>query len=451
MSSTDVTNRQNHQMTTSNISDCIGKSDMRNQRKRKTLLHVPSPHFIASDDDGTRPNDEKCDREVRQEGMQIDLYEDDCGDEINIDTKRRKKRQSMVIPNHFSFNADAYSSGTTKLDIKNEYSSSSREKKFVPMDLKSMQKLRTLVRGYCALSELERGSCNEKNEILSMTGYALPKKVVYTNSGDKSEMVLSNRRLVIQKLAPVLAQMETRKKEDVRCWEEKTKCRVTKSNKSGRYKYHDVDSGMKVSSQEYKRRYISILDDERPNRASNAHLWMDALNLNSDNSNTIEDKESICDPMKDHNDVEMEDIGDSTNECLDVCDPTICVNLNHQVNTSTRDEIAEITEASSEDTDDSLQESRLPPPTNSNPSENLTNITDESPRERNGGLQINDVGKNDEIELLPLPSKDVESMDPDIAAAEKRLWGKIDLALQEYSKEVMTIRKRKGDKRRRAL
>ena len=146
----------------------------------------------------------------------------------------------------------------------------------------------------------------------------------------------------------------------------------------------------------------------------------------------------------------MEDSEDDATKCLDICDPTICADLNHEVNTSTRDEIAEITEASSEDTDDSLQESRLPPPTNSNPSENLTKITDGSPRERNGGLQINDVGKNDEIELLPLPSKDVESMDPDIAAAEKRLWGKIDLALQEYSKEVMTIRKRKGDKRRRA-
>ena len=45
--------------------------------------------------------------------------------------------------------------------------------------------------------------------------------------------------------------------------------------------------------------------------------------------------------------------------------------------------------------------------------------------------------------LLPLPSKDSETMDPEIRAAEKRLWAKIDQALHEYSGEVMMIQRKK--------
>ena len=63
------------------------------------------------------------------------------------------------------------------------------------------------------------------------------------------------------------------------------------------------------------------------------------------------------------------------------------------------------------------------------------------------GSEQNAVGNvtTQTIPLLPLPSQDSESTDPEIAAAEKRLWDKIDLALHEYSGEVMMIR----NKRRR--
>jgi hypothetical protein len=42
--------------------------------------------------------------------------------------------------------------------------------------------------------------------------------------------------------------------------------------------------------------------------------------------------------------------------------------------------------------------------------------------------------------LLPLPSRDELSSDPEIAAAETKLWHSIDAALAIYSKEVMKIR-----------
>ena len=47
--------------------------------------------------------------------------------------------------------------------------------------------------------------------------------------------------------------------------------------------------------------------------------------------------------------------------------------------------------------------------------------------------------------ILPLPSRDGVSDDPEIAAAEQELWEKIDLALEEYSQKVLEIEQRKRE------
>jgi len=49
--------------------------------------------------------------------------------------------------------------------------------------------------------------------------------------------------------------------------------------------------------------------------------------------------------------------------------------------------------------------------------------------------------------LLPLPSRDETSSDPEIARVEQKLWERIDAALEEYSNEVLSIqesRRRRG-------
>lgn len=49
--------------------------------------------------------------------------------------------------------------------------------------------------------------------------------------------------------------------------------------------------------------------------------------------------------------------------------------------------------------------------------------------------------------LLPLPSRDEASSDPEIAKAERELWDKIDAALEEYSHKVLVIQEsRRGDR-----
>jgi hypothetical protein len=46
--------------------------------------------------------------------------------------------------------------------------------------------------------------------------------------------------------------------------------------------------------------------------------------------------------------------------------------------------------------------------------------------------------------LLPLPSRDDVSSDPEEAAAEERLWLAFDAALEKYSAEILAIRARHG-------
>jgi len=348
-----------------------------------------------------------------------------------------------------------------------------------------------------------------------VTGYPLPRKTATEFVGNRSKEVLSNRRLVIQKIAPVLTQMEKRKKQDIQFWENKTGCRVTKSEKSGRYRYYDIDSNTKVGSQEYKRRYISILHNGRPDRLSNAHLWMSKLHRNSamdwvggeskntlgtermqndnysqdpyfsehsipmeydcQNQNQVENdlmkqKEAFSPPMSKkrvHNEnIRIRNVG--SNDHLEICDLSLSLENGHEVeilprsfSASESNVAVEISEASSEDTDDNPQGSMPSFPNVSMPSDQVAPMVEDGVMSdaieilhqrpppmshRHGDDRSMDIEKKDDtdtIPLLPFPSRDMGSIDPDIAAAEKRLWDKIDSALHEYSGEVMMIEKKK--------
>jgi len=153
---------------------------------------------------------------------------------------------------------------------------------------------------------------------------------------------------------------------------------------------------------------------------------------------TMKQKEDFLPPMNNNlvQNRTMRDRDFGSEDYVDACDSSMIVDQKrdeHQsrgivtMSATESVEIAEITEASSEDTDDNPEGSRVSSPTNSTTSEFFVTGKD----------------SKEEIPLLPLPSKDVASMDPEIAAAEKRLWDKIDLALHEYSGEVMMIEKKR--------
>lgn len=511
MSSRDVTNRGNNQNTIACdaiVADAKSSSSVR--RKRKTLSHVPSPIIPAEEQQvGSNAIGSSCDKlphdiETKPKILQINLCHDDDSYELARDCpKRRKKRQSMVIPSDLCGEHTGTPPNAPSLK---HYQNTN--KTFFPGDFRSMQKLRNLVRGYCALSSMgERGVSNEGKEIQALTGYALPIRISTDNVSDKSQAMLSNRRLVIQKIAPVLAQMEKRKERDVKQWERTTGCYVTKSERSGRYRYYDMDSNQRVGSHEYKRRYISYLEHSRPDRLAKAHAWMNKLNpverenhpdyfpshedsisidqqaCNHFGYSSMEQKEAFSPPRNNYvKHVESKDVGRTGP--MDICGMSMGLdygeqqssdismfNINCHAGTTTMttasdfesSEIAEISEASSEDTDDNPQDSRSSSPiTDSFPDELTSSIKVDGAiigavgnfgtgepivlETRDDGSPKMDKGRKDDtdtVPLLPFPSRDTESVDPEIAAAERRLWDKIDLALHEYSGEVINIEEKK--------
>eukprot|EP00535_Pseudo-nitzschia_heimii_P005357 CAMPEP_0197180464 /NCGR_PEP_ID=MMETSP1423-20130617/5067_1 /TAXON_ID=476441 /ORGANISM="Pseudo-nitzschia heimii, Strain UNC1101" /LENGTH=617 /DNA_ID=CAMNT_0042630547 /DNA_START=116 /DNA_END=1969 /DNA_ORIENTATION=- len=487
MSSTDVRNRQNNQVPIS----VDTKPQLFATKKRKTLPHAMPP--LNSFEQILKVD---LTNEKGKKGMQSNPCRDDYDDDmVELRPRRKKKRQSIVIPRHLPMEADICSSDVTP--IKNFHDESRGDVNLsmvqnFSFDFEMMQKVRHLIRGYCAISAgEERRSSVEAKKIQCITGYVLPPKKLIVDESTKSEAILSNRRHVIQKIEPVLAQMECRKKQDIKKWEDKTKCRVTKSEKSGRYRYFDIQTNKKVGSQEYKRRYLSTLQDERPNRISNAHLWMSKLNHNpatleskfsstnfpSSNMNCAEQdrieretkqKEAFSPPSntkilkKNHVGNRDSDQGDYSRNCdLHVKreeNQSAGISLVKPLEIS---EIAEITEASSEDTDEKPQGPRATTLSRSTISDFVTPLIEEGVETRTMGSTLSrqlkekpcinvrkdeathSTGDKERVPLLPFPSKDMGSMDPEIEAAEKRLWDKIDLALKEYSGEVMNIERKK--------
>lgn len=530
MSSRDVTNRGNNNQAMEISGDTAitittTKSSSSARRKRKTLSHVPSPLIqedkqknvvLTTTEDNNQGREENIDVEVKPKTLRIEL----CHDEIS--PKRRKKsRQSMVIPVNLPLQEDgnvnatcdniscpaaaavpvlkpSRSDSSSMMMMNDSPLKMKKNKKIFPGDLKSMQELRNLVRGYCAISsETERGLSEEAKSILEITGYELPKKImtVTKNSNNNSRAMLSNRRLVIQKIAPVLTQMEKRRERDTKQWETDTNCRVTKSTKSGRYRYYDIDSNQKISSHEYKQRYIAVIENGRPGRMVRAEAWISMLDSpsatedvtmhvtttattlkNNDHSsenfpasdeepivigidhhqeqntiekNAMEQKEAFSPPNNDSILVRVESTGNmgiGATDRMDICDMSMSLDYGEQSSSMSmmtnnchlattsmsteRNEIAEISEASSEDVDENQLESRTPSPAN----------PDEIETEK--AYHTADNVSNPPLSL-PLPSRDTESIDPDIAQAERRLWDRIDLALHEYSEEIMLITENK--------
>jgi hypothetical protein len=161
-------------------------------------------------------------------------------------------------------------------------------------------------------------------------------------------------------------------------------------------------------------------------------------------------------------------------DAMDLCDLSVSLDYGDRANVtsvmepssstmmSREDEPAEISEASSEDTEESLLDSRssTPSPLPTDFHASLQGYTTEANQKQSDEPILvshsrddsidRDSGDNnkpsstEQVPLLPLPSRDVESVDPEIARAERRLWGKIDLALHEYSQEIMMIMQSKG-------
>mmetsp|Transcript_63025 Transcript_63025/g.153504 ORF Transcript_63025/g.153504 Transcript_63025/m.153504 type:complete len:758 (+) Transcript_63025:357-2630(+) len=303
--------------TLRNTPAAVSTNDIETQKKRKTMFLIPSSSSSLSSSD------------LEGQSQQLCLADDDDDEEEHEDgspPKRRKRRQSMVLPIKVDASDADSSPSQTLRDQQNTKPSSPMPFKG---DMASLRELQTLVRNYCAKPNSERDGSQEVATIRQLTGYPLSgsttnrdlnkdknEDVIHEGRQSKSTVLLaSSRRLVMEKLGPVMAEMERRKVEDKQKWEHLTGCRVTKSQRSGKYRYFCTASNMKVSSQEYKGRYMSILEQEKPDRESKAQAWKGLLTQPSvdGTANGFDDEmsRSDCGPSGPHPDHEGKIIADA--------------------------------------------------------------------------------------------------------------------------------------------
>ncbi|KAG7346973.1 hypothetical protein IV203_006042 [Nitzschia inconspicua] len=486
-------------------------------RKRKSLIHVQAPEPVRDDNLGCTSTDSRCSHteaySTRTLQVNICLEEEEL-EQTNISPKRRKKRQSIVVPTPLVFsekgNSKPSPSRVSTQPMQRSPSLSPVRKSFSGT-WESMEQLRALVRGYCAMSDAEKSFSDSADQIQMLTGYPMPaeaqtKTLTEQEVETDQKVIMANRRRVFSKISPAMAEMEKQKEHDTKQWERDTGYRVGKSNKSGKYRYFSIEDKQRVASQEYKRRYMAVLEGSRPIRAAAAEVWMEKLastkTVSNDSKAPMEESSfDLCpveqklphvravsdevgpedDPSKfstttQQNEAQQREafippksnLGDRKSPGSNADDAVVLCDLGGSGGNDTNIDliedphshtsmqlVAEISEASSEDTEEHGCRSDTPSPLplefvapgHANEMNTVGPVfVDQSSDE----LYLDDArNKSPEIHdnapLLPLPSRQAESLDPDIAQAEKRLWDKIDAALKEYSEEVMIIRKSKND------
>jgi hypothetical protein len=509
-------------VTNSQGSDAATRKKISSSKKRKSLIHVPAPvryEDVLHGQDIARAEDKQMeDQPPKTLQVNICLEEEEV-EETRISPKRRRKRQSMVLPTPMDLSEEG--SALSSPSRATTHTSSPRtpglspEKPF-PGTLESMEELRSLVRGYCAMSGAEKLSTIAADRIRALTGYPMPGGIVTKPTAQKKvetdqKIIIANRRRVFSKIAPAMAIMEKQKEHDTKQWELDTGCRVGKSSKSGKYRYFSIEDNQRMASQEYKRRYMAVLEGARLNRAAIAQKWMEKLakvdpdvdvpiaptEVSSDRLVMDGNTEALrtvshdvaADGLENESDmvltqdqeveqlqreaflppksnlVRRESSGSNSDDAMELCDLTVSLNrgelpsLAHSApaTITSSSDVAEISEASSEDTEESGSRTATPSPlplefVASSHAEVMqgpgpvlvAQSRDEGMDEHcDAGRKMESAEVHDTVPLLPLPSREAESLDPDIAQAEKRLWDKIDAALKEYSEEVMKIRKAK--------
>jgi len=267
---------------------------------------------------------------------------------------------------------------------------------------------------------------------------------------------------------------------DTKMLEEATGCRVEKGNRSGKYRYYSLETNVKVLSEEYKDRYMAFIENGALHRSAQAEAWKEKLiedqeefveKEDDEAATSIEVESGINEPLKTEMlSTEEKVIGDSLSPLSDSSRSEAKLRSESPLFELHQQEGAAATEdtvVDEEKNDDRLEEA--------NDSMDLCNMSssldmgevDALPFDSDGGSESEEQTKeaagaiqeeescatlqnHEEVEdrsslpLFALPSRERgQSNDPEIAQAEKKLWKRIDDALQDYSEEVLQILQRR--------
>eukprot|EP00934_Nitzschia_sp_Nitz4_P007137 Nitzschia sp. Nitz4//scaffold96_size78090//75976//77667//NITZ4_005510-RA/size78090-processed-gene-0.37-mRNA-1//1//CDS//3329560621//7127//frame0 len=437
--------------------------NMSNKRSRRSLCHIPSPSPLE-----TRPEPLESvptDAPPPSTTLQIEFVHTD--EEAEARSKRRKKRQSMELPRDW-VQQNAHTLVDESVVGKPQSPAEQFKSKPFAGDWQSLKDLQALVRNYCKTPKDQRATSSFAKEIHSTTNYPLSQPTL-----ESHPLSQSNKRAVIQGMGPVIKEIDRRKAEDTQKWEHETGCRVERS-KSGRYRYMSISTNTKVGSQEYKRRYMAVLDREAWDRLVRANAWKEKLYRTRKVSKPAamplvvhpeaQHQPEILEPVDSSSDTEADTDYAITQELdlsavLDDVLPSLQQPCNNTVETSM--EICDT--SSSMDLGDVNLPSEFEPPRSklldkphapTSPVSEKIALLPMTTAEEETTIKptvSNDVepdtfhstktDESDSTPLLPFPDRESGSKDPEIARAEQKLWDRIDSALQEYSSEVISIMK----------
>lgn len=224
---------------------------------------------------------------------------------------------------------------------------------------------------------------------------------------DPVAATLEKRKELILTLGPVVERMEAKRKEETDAARQATGCRVSRT-KRGRYKYYDVASGDEVAPEEYKRRYLAMIGK---NRGSPSDTKVSQAEAPDQETSAHETDMSIDDDGEDMDIslMSMQDVEGVVPKGADDGEP----GLERTIENGS----FKLKENSSVPKSDEVEEEKVASP----------------------AYPEHDQSSSSEF-ILPFPDRDDPDIDPQIAAAERRLWSDIDTALARYSREVISIR-----------
>eukprot|EP00980_Cylindrotheca_fusiformis_P024366 scaffold11809_cov128-Cylindrotheca_fusiformis.AAC.5 len=404
------------------------------RRARKSLCHVPSPAVeVAPEPPAKEGPESPLIPSYLDESKQLpspsstpiclDVDFDDDGQEHRTTSRRRRKRQSMVVP--------------TELVVKplEEETAATMKPSAFEGTMQDLKELQRLVRGYCSLPLEKRDFSEQALKIKETTGYTLHNN--FNKDGTGSSLDHAGRRLIYQKISPVIEEMEQRKLEDTHMWEQKTGCRVEKS-RSGKFKYVAMETEKKISSKIYMKRYMAVLRANAPARLARANQWKSKL-LDETAESPKEDKEASTTSVAFHKNTSDDGNHESpSNDALDLA----LVALDQQ---------AQDEDSAPEEGEPSMELCDLSVSLDMGDVTNIACSLEEknmlSASTSTTGETAEETAPDMSPETVIMPSRDHSSKDPDIARAEQVLWRRIDKALEDYSQEVLGImRERKRQK-----
>jgi hypothetical protein len=379
----------------------------------------------------------------------IDVYLDTS---VSV-VKRRKKRYSMVLPSDAAAQEDTTSAyfqtflpapeptdtpAFKKLVVDSTYSSSNFTPSNKPVK-DELAILRNYVRSYTNLPQEDREQSVEARRIEELFGYILspplpdsidPASIPTNTQGSKME--------VLMQLGPELKRIDEVKLNEIQTVQNITECSVEKAH--GKYRYIHDPTSRRVSAQEYEQRYMLMLTEINRIRSQDWKEYFDQIESSS--FGTL-----IRSPMTGDRSHELT----AMKNLASVMDSAIKANENAEENGCDdldENEGMDLEETSEElltkmDQAVSMENERF----GTAPVEKEIEIqqTHTSPNNdcETSFQALTPVVQNGQV-LLPLPSRDDVSSDPEEAAAEERLWLAFDAALEKYSAEILAIRARHG-------